>query len=146
MVVKSFRGLLTDGGQDRIRLSTLKGKVGYRITKFQMMQSPATGSDRYSVVQIWKKEQATVSTTAAPVDFTNAELLGAGVATYDNTQPQLTQATIIFDNQMFNQDIYITHTELSGGGICNYYIEMEVIPLSEQGAEYTTIKDLRVNA
>jgi len=34
MVVKTFRGLLADGGQDRIRLSTIKGKVGYKIAKF----------------------------------------------------------------------------------------------------------------
>ena len=42
MVVKTFRGLLADGGQDHIRLQTIKGKVGYRIVKYQLMgQKPA---------------------------------------------------------------------------------------------------------
>jgi len=34
-MIKTFRGLLADGGQDRIRLSTIKGKVGYKIAKFE---------------------------------------------------------------------------------------------------------------
>jgi len=50
----------------------------------------------------------------------------------------------IFDNEIFNQDIYITHDENSPNNTtCNYYIELEVIPLDDKGAEYTTVKDLR---
>jgi hypothetical protein len=145
MPIKSFKGMLADGGQDRIRLSTRTGKTGYRIVKFQIMQPPDTGSDRYSCVQIWNQEQDAPSTTAVTVDFTDLQLLGTAVATYDNTQPQLTQATIIFDNTVFNQDIYITHTELTGGGACNYYLELEAVPLSDMSAEFTTLKDLRAN-
>ena len=144
-MIKSFKGLLEDGGQNRIRLSTRSGEVGYRIVKFQIMQQPATGSDRYSCVQIWNQEQAAPSTTAVTVDFTNAELLGTAIATYDNTQPQLTKATIIFDNKVVNQDIYVTHTELTSGGSCNYYIEMEIVKLSKETAQYATIRDIRSN-
>jgi len=52
-------------------------------------------------------------------------------------------AHVIFDNQIFNQDIYITHTDTTGSRNINYYIELEVIPLDDAGAEYTTVKDLR---
>jgi len=38
-----YRGLLACGGQETILLSTKKGEVGYRITKFQLMpQKPGT--------------------------------------------------------------------------------------------------------
>jgi len=34
--ILSYRGLLADGGEDTILLSTKKGEVGYRIIKFEM--------------------------------------------------------------------------------------------------------------
>ena len=37
MKLKSFRGQLADGGQERIRLSTNDGKTGYLVRKFQTM-------------------------------------------------------------------------------------------------------------
>ena len=50
---------------------------------------------------------------------------------------------IIFDNEIFNQDIYVTYYDASVGQPINYYIELEVIPLDDAGAEYTTLKDMR---
>ena len=41
MPIKTFRGLLEDGAQERIRLETLDGKTGYRINKFQIMNEEA---------------------------------------------------------------------------------------------------------
>jgi hypothetical protein len=143
MVVKSFRGLLADAGQDRIRLSTIKGKVGYKIIKFQIMNPTSEGSDRYSICQIWKEEQATPSASAVTIDFSDSALLASAISVWDNGQPNLSQLQVIFDGEIFNQDIYITHTELTGGGACNYYFELEVIPLDDAGAEYTTLKDMR---
>ena len=51
--------------------------------------------------------------------------------------------SVIFDNEIFNQDIFITHSEPSSNSTGNYYIELEVIPLDDAGAEYTTLKDMR---
>ena len=143
MTIKSFRGILADGGQDTIRLSTKQGKIGYRIVKFQIMNPVSTGNDRYSVVQIWKSEQASVSTSAATIDFSNNALLGAAVSILDNTQPILSNSQIIFDSEIFNQDIYVTHTDASGGGTCNYYIELEVMNLSDNEASVSTLMDIR---
>ena len=42
----SYRGQLDDGLEDKINLSTIKGKVGYKITKFQIMNY-APGYDNY---------------------------------------------------------------------------------------------------
>jgi len=142
-VVKTFRGILADLGQDRIRLSTIKGKVGYRIFKFEIFPNlPGTQSFE-NLVQIWKTSQSTVT---AIVDFTDSDMLG--VAYHENSNAigeSSSQSVTIFDNEIFNQDIYITNNDVNttGGQPINYYIELEVIPLDDAGAEYTTLKDMR---
>jgi len=145
MVVKTFRGNLADGGQERIRLSTIRGKVGYQITKFSLFPSrPGHGADTESTVQIWKEEQSTPSLSAVTVNFTDASLLAA---CYLNEATGASNPAgplmIFFDNEIVNQDIYITHTEVGNAEPVNYYLELEVIPLDDKGAEYSTIKDLR---
>ena len=147
MVVKTFRGLLVDGGQDRIRLSTIKGKMGYRIITLQVIPEDVGTTASESLVQLWMTKQTTVPTAAATVNFSNSDLLAVGYVTHDDNQAYgISSKTIIFDSQMFNQDIYVTHTENRGALNCNYYLELEVIPLDDKMAEYSTIKDLRSNA
>jgi len=142
MVVKSFRGKLADGGQDRIRLSTIKGKVGYNILKFQVLPYLPATTDQESVCMIWKTKQTSIPTSAPTIDFTDTDLLAA--AYYGHRVEDANDASIIiFDNQLFNQDIYITHTEGTGTNVLNYYFELEIISLDDKGAEYTTIRDLR---
>jgi len=143
MVVKTFRGLLADAGQDRIRLTTTKGKVGYRIVKFELIAWRPVNVNNASVAMIWKKEQASVPADSPYINFTDSDLLAAGLLT-DNASLSYPASTIIvFDQEIFNQDIYITHTDQDGTASLNYYIELEVIPLDDAGAEYTTLKDMR---
>jgi len=144
-MIKTFRGLLADGGQDQIRLQTIKGKVGYRIVKFQIMSYlPTSGGHKEHVVQIWKSEQTSVPTAApAPINFTDSDLLAAAWSLSSDSPAYATTQDVIFDNEMFNQDIFVTHTDTDGTDTCNYYLELEVIPLDDAGAEYTTLKDMR---
>jgi len=136
MVVKTFRGLLADDGQDRIRLQTIKGKVGYRIVKFDIIDGAPGTLNSENVVKMYKTEQSTID---AVVNFTDSDLLG--IAFY---KPQVLTRIIFFDSEIFNQDIYVTHKDISANNNpCNYYIELEVIPLDDAGAEYTTLKDMR---
>ena len=37
-MIKTFKGTIADDGQDKIRLSTKKGKIGYRIIHFFHLQ------------------------------------------------------------------------------------------------------------
>jgi len=140
-MIKTFRGLLASGGQDRIRLQTIKGKVGYRIIKLQLFAlSPGAVSNAEYVMKIYTELQTTIDAT---VNFSQNTLLAAGflpVKTSEFTH----EANVIFDQEIFNQDIYITQFDAGGGAIaCNYYLELEIIPLDDAGAEYTTLKDLR---
>jgi len=141
-MIKTFRGLLADGGQDRIRLSTIKGKVGYRIVKFQLLSEKPGAVSQESVVKIYKEEQSTID---GIVDFTDSSLLASGIYILSDNSTAIwnTSETIIFDSEIFNQDIYITHSDIATGQKCNYYFELEVIPLDDAGAEYTTLKDMR---
>jgi hypothetical protein len=144
MVVKTFRGLLADGAQDRIRLSTIKGKVGYRIVKFKLFPyQPGQGSNETeSIFKVYSVSQSTIDRV---VDFSDTTLLAAGfVNNYTDAQQYPVAVVTVFDNMTFNQDIYVTHENGHTDAVpCNYYLEVETIALSEQGAEYTTLKDIR---
>jgi len=142
-MIKTFRGLLADGGQDQIRLQTIKGKVGYRIVKLELFPNAPGNAGVDNVVQIWKKAGQSQGTGGgATIDFTDTDLLAAAWFSASTTYHSLDTVTI-FDNEIFNQDIYITQTDNDGGDSINYYIELEVIPLDDAGAEYTTLKDMR---
>jgi len=144
MVVKTFKGLLANGGQERIRLSTIKGKVGYKIRKFQIMGNVTVSATATvdHVVKIYSHEQSTVPTSGATINLTDSGILAVGLLTLGASYGEYSQI-IIFDNVTFNQDIYITQTDNDGTDSCNYYIELEVVPLDDAGAEYTTLKDMR---
>jgi len=142
-MIKTFRGLLADGGQDRIRLSTIKGKVGYRIVKLQVIPYDSPGAGGEFTVKIFKSEQAS-GTLTDKIEFTDSDLLAAGFFSSGNASQNYPQDVhIIFDNEIFNQDIYISALDSDGGSSLNYYLELEVVPLDDKGAEYTTVKDLR---
>jgi len=146
-MIKTFRGRILDGGQDTIVLHTNNGETGYRIKKFEIMpQSPGT-VDYESGVSIWKTSQSNISTATLDFDFTDNRLLAAAYMLLGTapTQGNNSVATI-FDNEVFNQDIYITHTNVEGSGAAgnmNYYLELEQVKLNLSESTVATLKDLR---
>mgnify|MGYP005819158309 FL=1 len=143
MPIKTYRGLLADGGQDTIRLSTGQGKVGYRIRKLELFPHlPGTESVE-STVMIWRNEQDSVSTTTATVDFSNAQLLGAAMFHDSSSEGNLNPLYVVFDNVVINQDIFVTHTDTNANIPINYYLELEQIALSDNEATVATVKDMR---
>ena len=142
----SFRGLIADGGQERIPLQTNKGLIGYQIVKFEIMSyTPVTIGTQESVVQIWKTEQTAPSTTTVSIDFSNNRLLAAAVWTGSDDPRYQSAQQVIFDNEKFNQDIYITHTNTDGSEACNYYLELKQMDLALDEATVATLKDIRNN-
>ena len=142
-MIKTFRGLLADGGQDRIRLGTIKGKVGYKITKFEVIGT-APGSASYeTVLKIYKTNQTSID---AVINFTDSNLLAAAAYAHSSSGDLgLIANVIIFDSEIFNQDIFITHKATGSSNDMNYYLELEVISLTDMGAEYSTLKDIRTH-
>jgi hypothetical protein len=141
MPIKTFRGLIKDNGQDTISLHTNDGSMGYRIVKFQMFpNNPGTQSGEF-VMKIYKVEQTTVDQV---IDFSDQTLLAASYYT-DQNAPSTTPGEIVtvFDQEVFNQDIYITHIDTDGSESSNYYIELEQIKLDMNQNTVATLKDIR---
>ena len=141
-MIKTFRGLLGDDSQDKIRLSTKKGKIGYRIHKFQLMfDKPGTESVE-NVVKIFKVIQSSVD---GLIDFSDGNLLAASFLSGSTSATYPEDITTIFDQEIFNQDIYITHTDVAGANSVNYYLEVEVMSLTDNAAAVSTLRDIRLN-
>jgi len=138
----SYRGLLADGGQDTINLHTNDGKTGYKVVKFQLMPNePGDGAGEHVV----KAHTILQTTINGKIDFSDNTLLAAGhiansATTYSNYSGW---PSIIFDNMIFNQDIYISHEDSGGNAKINYYIELEQIDLTEDQALVAIVKNLR---
>ena len=141
----SYKGRIPMGEQERINLKTNKGKVGYKINQFAIISTTpgvAAGTGTELIGKIYNKSQEGAVSTV--VDFTESDLLAVsynkeGVAASDGgTQ------VIIFDNAVFNQNIFVTMADASGNTIeANYYIELEIMSLSDIEATMLTLKSLR---
>ena len=139
--IKSFRGRIPDNGTDTIVLHTNTGSTGYRIIKFQLMAIDPISNNQESVVKIYSIPQTTVD---GLIDFSDNTMLAAGYLESDSSgaTPTFNEASIIFDNMIFNQDIYLTHQE-QGADAINYYIELEQMPLDLNENTVATLKDIR---
>jgi hypothetical protein len=122
----SFRGQVPDGEQDRIRLKTIKGKMGYRIRKFHICGPNMGNVDDELTGKIYKTDQT--GNISGSVNFTESDLLAvafyndAATTSYGNDQ------VIIFDNEVINQDIFVYGVDNSGNtNQINYYIELEAM-------------------
>jgi len=139
MPIKTFRGLIAADSNDTILLHTNDGSTGYRIVKFQGISNTPGDGDTEAILKIYKIPQSAVTAT---VDFSDNTLLGVNYTAQD-AGTQITSESIIFDSEIFNQDIYITHFARTGGVAANYYIELEQVKLDLNENTVATLKDIR---
>ena len=138
MSTKSFRGKLADGDILRIRLSSNKGLIGYKVRKFELF--PAVQDSAKDSLVCLHSVKPDAATTSA--NFDSPTLLAAALmfnGTYE------IQTTVVFDNVKFNQDIFITNVDSIGANAMNFYLELEQMPLSLDEATVATLKDMRGN-
>jgi len=136
--IVSFRGTVADGAEEMIPLSTNTGLVGYKITKFQVMTQTFVNAEL--IVRIWKVPEVVQGNT----DFSDNRLLAAAMYSSPaaaETNPE--DITVIFDNEIFNQDIYVTNTGVGSAQPMNYYIELEQMSLDLNQQTVATLKDVR---
>jgi hypothetical protein len=141
MPMKSFRGKIQSGGLDQISLHTKNGSIGYKIKKLEVMPENYANATEV-VLKVYSVPQATATNT---IDFSDNTLLAA--AFLDNPTAAHNYPigpSVIFDNMIFNQDVYITAVDNSGSDrASNYYIEMEQVKLDLMENTVATLKDIR---
>ena len=138
----SYRGVIPSGQQVKIQLSTIQGKVGYKINKFQVINKQPNEQTVELQGQIYKTNQTGIITNV--IDFSDANLLA--VTTYVNSSSSAYPQSdiIIFDNEKFNQDIYVVGIDMGGDSReVNYYLELETMSLSDLESTMLTLKNLR---
>jgi len=139
-MIKTFRGLIADGSQDTIVLHTNDGSTGYRIVKFEVIANQPGVVSQESVLKIYKVAQTAVD---GLIDFSDNTLMASAIWFNKSSVDFPVSEQIIFDNEIFNQDIYITHSEVDASESCNYYIELEQIKLDLSENTVATLKDIR---
>jgi hypothetical protein len=141
MMIKSFKGLLADEGQERINLSTNDGRKGYRITKFELMgNAPGTVRTEH-IVKVYKTEQAAVD---GIINFSDQTLLAAGIFTNQTDANDAYSLVTAFDNEIFNQDIFVTSFDQgTQNKPVNWYLELEQIDLSLNEQTVATLQNIR---
>jgi len=148
--MKSFKGKIANGAQDKITLHTNTGSTGYKIKKLQLMPAiPGDTTDVEFVLQVFSVKQAAVPTGAggdkASVDLSDQTLLAVAYYQDNVSVSSNSSMDIIIDNMKVNQDIFVTLTNNTGsGGIdCNYYMELEQVKLDLNENTVATLKDIR---
>jgi hypothetical protein len=144
-MIKTFKGILADGAEQRIRLSSKQGKIGYRIVSFEFLPNQPGDASSENVLKVFKITQPTLLTGGAKIDFSDGNLLAALYYTSGVNASQTTYHMVMFDEEIFNQDIFITHTDNSGSTSANYLLKLESMPLTDNAASVSTLRDIRLN-
>ena len=139
----SYRGKLPIGEQAELNLKTNKGKIGYQITKFNVIPSQPGQNTEELISQIYSTDQT--GSITDNVDFSNAELMAVAFYTNNSNMAYSSNTTIIiFDNEKVNQNLFVTMTNAAGGTTpANYYIELEAMSLNDLEATQLTLKSIR---
>jgi len=141
-MIKTFRGVIASGEEDTIALHTNDGSTGYRIKKFSIInQSVAT-----KTVELVAKIYTIAGKTSSifTVDFSDQTLLAVAYYQDNNASTATSTEVIIFDQETFNQDIYIVAAEGTGSNDpINYYLELEQVKLDMMENTVATLKDIR---
>ena len=141
MPIKSFRGQIASSDIDVVSLHTNTGSTGYKLMKLQCITNNPTAYDVEGVLKIYKISQSTATTD---IDFSDQTLLAVSYNTFGNQPYEVNNVTTIFDNEIFNQDIYITYIDAGGNTRpMNYYFELEQVKLALDENTVATLKDIR---
>jgi len=139
-MIKTFKGKIASGSERTIRLGTIRGEMGYRIVKFQILPDTWGATTGEFNVKLFTVSGQTASNI---IDFENSFLLGVAAMTY-NTSANIggDPPVVIFDHVKFNQDIFIVAHDNDSNAV-NYYLELEQIKLDLNEATVATLKDMR---
>ena len=139
--IVSFRGRMANDDIETIALETNTGLIGYRIVKFDIFPVDPFKDDYESIVQVFKTPQTAASDE---VDFSNNRLIAAAMhSSRGSSESYPEDKWVLFDNEKFNQNIFVTYKDQKTNSGCNYYIELEQMKLDLNEQTVATLKDIR---
>jgi hypothetical protein len=140
----SYRGQLPIGVEERIRLRTIKGKIGYRIKQFQIISSTPGAVVSELVGKITKVKDPNIGPA---IDFSNSDLMAVSYTQETTSSSGGSNQIIIFDNEVTNQNIFVSISDAGSGTTpANYYIELETMSLDDTETTMLTLKNLKAIA
>lgn len=122
--VYSFRGLLGDGGDAEINLERANVNLAFRIVKLQLMANVPGTTDYEHIVKVYREKQTSIDPI---INFDDTDLLAAGYLAVGTGNSSF--MTVVFDNVLFSRNIYVTMSDVNGSLSCNYYLELEEVPV-----------------
>jgi len=128
--IHSFRGLLTDGDQRKIRIQGPVGAIAWRITKFELLPNTPGAAEYMHVGKVYREEQSSVD---GVINFEDNELLAAAYLVGSNATNTTESLSVIFDNTLFSRNIWVTSKDIDLAQSLNYYIELEQVKVSQAG-------------
>jgi len=148
MTIKSFRGQLagSDAGTSvEINLRTNKGEIGYRIKKLQLIQQAPGALDSEGIVKVWNGRPTATMIASKLIDFEDNKILAIGFySAAANAMNYPEENLIIFENQIFNQNIYLSYIDVrTVNDSMNYYIELEQVKLNGNESTMATLQSIR---
>jgi len=129
----SFKGKLLIATKRRIRIQGAIGAIAWRITKFQIIQENPGASSALAeaVVKLYRNAPSSID---AVIDFDDDELLAAAYWEDNDSVTYNHSTTVIFTNELFNRDIFVTAAHASGHTEpMNYYVELEEVKIGSAG-------------
>ena len=146
MPIKTFRGQVASTSVDTISLHTNNGAVGYRMLKLQCITDNPPSYDVEGTLKIYTVPQTVASITNL-IDFNDQTLIAVSWNTFGNQPYEVNNIVTVFDQAIFNQDLYITYVDNGGNARpMNYYIELEQVSLDLSENTVATLKDIRNQA
>jgi len=141
-MIKTFRGQIATGTTDTIVLHTNDGQTGYRIVKFQVIPKIPENVNEENTMQVFTiKANAEAAAGSGEINFADSTLLAISYyssATGTAAAPE--DMTVIFDNTIFNQDIFIGSKSSAN---MNYYLELEQMSLDLNESTVATLQSIR---
>ena len=141
--IKTYKGKLPIGQQEKIHLSTNDGLTGYKLKKFQIInQTPGTSNNVSLVGKIFLTDQT--GNITSTIDFNDTDLIGCAFFTQATASNTVSYENIIMDKETFNQNIFIYIADASGStDPANFYLELEQFKIDINSSTYHTLKNIR---
>ena len=111
-MIKSYKGLIADGGVETIPLHTNDGKTGYKIVKLSIMPNDPGGVSTEHILQISKLEDASyVTSPTTVVDFSDSSLIGAAIVNNNTNSSAYPASTSVYLIMKYLTKIFILFTK-----------------------------------